>query len=337
VLVAPVRGDADVSGHAPLLGLVDLEVCYRDRRRGAARHARVTAVQGVNLDLLRGEAVGLVGESGSGKSTLARAVMGVAPIEAGRVFFDGADLAALRRQDPLLAARRVQMVYQDALGALDPRQAIGSALIEVLDVHGHQGVPGLRDKALGLLDSVGLGSEYFDRFPHQLSGGQRQRAGIARALAVEPEVLILDEPVSALDVSVQAQILTLLDDLRNQFDLTLLLIAHDLAVVRNVCDRVAVLFRGRIVEEAHAEALFSDPLHPYTRDLLAAVPRIDRFRPLPLETSREAPRREPAVTDDGCPYSTRCRHPNRDQGCGSERPSLVESNGGHAVACSKVD
>lgn len=325
-----------MSQHEPFLDLEDLAVSYRDRRRGSRHASRVAALQGVSLSLHRGEAFGLVGESGSGKSTLARAVMGLVPLDAGRVVLEGSDLAALRRRDRLAAARRVQMVYQDALGVLDPRQAVGSALTEVLAVHGVRDSRQGRERAVALLDSVGLGPEYFDRLPHQLSGGQRQRAGIARALAVEPDVLILDEPVSALDVSVQAQILVLLEALRSELGLTLLLIAHDLAVVRNVCDRVAVAFEGRIVEQAGAEELFQNPLHPYTRDLLAAVPRIDQGRGMQDLAGVEPPPRHSVIVRPGCPYSDRCRHPDRDECCGSTRPPLVEVKPHHAVACGKV-
>ena len=325
-----------MSDAPPFLDLVDLEVSYRDRRRGARRRARVLAVQGVSLGIRRGEAFGLVGESGSGKSTLARAVMGLVPLDAGSVTLDGTDLVALRRRDPMGASRRVQMVYQDALGALDPRQAIGAALVEVLAVHGIQDARSGRDRAGELLDSVGLGSEHFDRLPHQLSGGQRQRVGIARALAVEPEVLILDEPVSALDVSVQAQILFLLEKLRHELGLTILLIAHDLAVVRNVCDRVAVAFRGRVVEQAEAEELFGKPLHPYTNDLLAAVPRLEHGLQMSDQSSPDPSSRGPSIVHRGCPYFSRCRHPNRDEGCGVSRPSLAERKPRHAVACEKV-
>jgi oligopeptide/dipeptide ABC transporter ATP-binding protein len=325
-----------MSAQDPLLDFVDVEVSYPDRRRGVRRTRAVAAVQGVSLSLRRGEALGLVGESGSGKSTLGRAVMGLAPVGSGRILLDGTDVADLRRRDPLQAARRVQMVFQDALGALDPRQRIGAALSEVLAVHGIEGPNGGLERALELLESVGLGSEQVDRFPHQLSGGQRQRAGIARALALEPDVLILDEPVSALDVSVQAQILTLLDTLRREFDLTLLLIAHDLAVVRNVCDRVAVLYRGRIVEESDVDRLFSDPLHPYTRDLLAAVPTIDGALPVSREPSPAAPLGEQPDPPAGCPYLSRCRHPERNEGCALARPPLVEAKPRHAVACVKV-
>ncbi|NNF39173.1 MAG: ABC transporter ATP-binding protein, partial [Gemmatimonadetes bacterium] len=185
-----------------VLDLVDVEVSYPDRRRGRRRTSRVRAVQGVNLRLREGEALGLVGESGSGKSTLARATVGLVPLEAGRVLVGSTDLVELRARDPRLAARRVQMVFQDALGALDPRQAIGSALVEVLGVHDLGDPDSRRDRAVSLLSDVGLGAEYFGRYPHQLSGGQRQRVGIARALALSPDVVILDEPVSALDVSV---------------------------------------------------------------------------------------------------------------------------------------
>ncbi|WP_405282790.1 ATP-binding cassette domain-containing protein [Gaopeijia maritima] len=260
----------------PILTVRGLSVRYPDRRRGTG--GTVEAVRGVDLDLAAGEALGIVGESGSGKSSLVRALMGIVP-SSGSIRLEGRDLAALRAAKPLAAARRMQLVFQDSSGALDPRQRVGAALREVLELHGR--LEDAPEAAVGaLLEQVGLDpAEHAPRFPHQLSGGQRQRIGIARALAVRPDVLLLDEPVSALDLSVQAQILVLLAELRRSLGLSLVVIAHDLAVVRNVCDRVAVMYRGKIVEIAPTDDLFANPLHPYTRTLLDAVPTLPRSDP----------------------------------------------------------
>ena len=259
---------------APALTVTGLRVSYPDRRRGAAARGRFRAVEGVDLRVDAGEAVALVGESGSGKSTIARALVGVVDVDSGSITCRGEDIVDLRRRNPVAAARRIQMVFQDVSGALDPRQKIGAALREVLSIHDLLGGDGGGARVAALLDEVGLPPSFAERYPHRLSGGQRQRVGIARALAVEPDVLVLDEPVSALDVSVQARILGLLERLRSERGVALLLIAHDLAVVRTVCRNVSVLYRGRIVESGPTETMFADPRHPYTRDLLRAVPRV---------------------------------------------------------------
>ena len=263
------EGGTTAGGADPLLRIRDLRVHYPERRRGGG--GGVVAVRGVGLDLHPGEVLGIAGESGSGKSSLARALMGLAPAT-GEVRIDGADLWATRRTDPVAAARQIQMVFQDTAGALDPRQRVGAALEEVLRVHPPTGGASLRSEVDRLLTLVGLDPEHTHRFPHQLSGGQRQRVGIARALAVGPAVLLLDEPVSALDVSVQARVLTLLETLRRQLGLSLVVIAHDLAVLRNLCDRVAIMHEGVVVELAPTATLFTAPAHPCTVRLLAAVP-----------------------------------------------------------------
>jgi oligopeptide/dipeptide ABC transporter ATP-binding protein len=324
-----------VSGARATLRVVDVQVSYPDRRRGADRGDRVVAVRGVDLRIDPGEALGLVGESGSGKSSLARALVGVVPMDRGQIHLGGEDLAALRSTDPQAAARRIQMVFQDVLGALDPRQRVGAALREVLSVHGLAGEDGGEMNAVELLRRVGLEPEHGGRFPHQLSGGQRQRVGIARALAVEPDVLVLDEPVSALDVSVQARILGLLDTLRRDLGIGVLMIAHDLAVVRNLCDRVAVMYRGGIMEVGPVSPLFDAPRHPYTIDLLAAVPRLgERPRgPRSYEPSGAGTKR--LESRGGCPYFDRCAHPERDSECGAALPAAVEVEEGYRVACAK--
>ncbi len=266
-------GSVDRSLGEVVLRFDDVGVTYRSGARAAPKEA----VRGASLSVYRGDVLGLVGESGSGKSSLVRAAVGVVPLSSGRVWSEGHDIAERRRTDPLGAARCVQLVFQDAAGALDPRQRIGAAIEEVLRLHGSQ-EPQVDRRVDELLDAVQLERDLRNRFPHELSGGQRQRLGIARGLAVEPQVLILDEPVSALDVSVQARILALLESLRSDLDLTIVLIAHDLAVVRNVCNRVAVMFQGGIVEQGATGRVFDQPSHAHTVDLLSSVPRIERRR-----------------------------------------------------------
>jgi len=240
-------------------------------RFGGAR----PAVDRVSLTLDRGSSLGLVGESGSGKTTLGRAILRLQPVDEGAIFFDGEPVAALRGAAVKRFRRRAQMIFQDPMGALDPRQTVGSALAEVLAVH-RVVPPGERsERVVHGLEQVGLEADHARRYPHEFSGGQRQRVGIARALALEPELLIADEPVSALDVSVQAQILNLLSDLQARLKFACLFIAHDLAVVRQVCDRVAVMCRGRLVESGVTESVFSAPREDYTAQLLAAAPDVE--------------------------------------------------------------
>ncbi|HMP74691.1 MAG TPA: ATP-binding cassette domain-containing protein [Kiritimatiellia bacterium] len=246
----------------------DLHVAFRRGRM------RVAALQGIGLSIARGEAVGIVGESGSGKTTLARVLLGLEKPTAGTACFDGKPVATWLRDSRAAYRRRIQMVFQDPYGSLNPRLTIGSALAEVLRVHRLVSRAEEADAVARLLGAVGLDPGYANRYPHEFSGGQRQRIGIARALATRPEVLIADEPVSALDVSVQAQVLNLLKDLQRERGLTLLLIAHDLAAVRYVCDRVVVMHRGCIVEQGLADQVLQAPTHPYTQSLLAAVPEI---------------------------------------------------------------
>ncbi|KPJ76773.1 MAG: hypothetical protein AMS19_12920, partial [Gemmatimonas sp. SG8_23] len=259
----------------PLLRVRDLKTHFPIRRGTFGRvRGHVKAVDGVSLDLWRGETLGLVGESGCGKSTTGRSILRLVEPTSGDVRFDGVDVRSLDRDGLRALRRRVQIVFQDPFGSLNPRMSVGAMLEEALKVHGLGG-PNRRDRAVELLERVGLRSEHIDRYPHEFSGGQRQRLGIARALSVEPEFLVLDEPVSALDVSVQAQVVNLLEDLQRDLGLTYLFIAHDLALVEHVCDRVAVMYLGRIVEVARSEDLYATPRHPYTQALLSAVPRPD--------------------------------------------------------------
>ena len=294
----------------------------------------VYAVDGVSLRVSAGQTYGLVGESGCGKTTLGRAILRLNEITSGRVLFDGTDLAALPPEGMRRARRRLQMVFQDPLGSLNPRQNIESVLAEGMAAHGIGADRAeRRTRILEILDRVGLPAGSLSRYPHEFSGGQRQRIGIARALVLEPDLVICDEPVSALDVSIQAQVLNLLEDLQDSLGLTYLVIAHDLAVVRHISDVIGVMYLGSLVEEAPSDTLYSDPRHPYTRALMSAVPVPDpevedaRERIL-LRGDLPSPARPPA----GCRFHTRCpwRQPER---CDTERPELIDVGGGHRVAC----
>lgn len=321
----------------PLLRVRGLVHRFTVRRSGPARdRATVHAVNGVDLDLWPGETLALVGESGCGKSTTARALLRLIEPTAGEVVFDGRNVLAMDRVELRDFRRRVQIVFQDPAGALNPRMSAGQVLAEVLHVHGlHPSDPAKR--VAQLLDRVGLDADVSGRYPHELSGGQRQRLGIARALAVEPEVIVLDEPVSALDVSVRAQVINLLLSLQRELGLTYLFIAHDLRLVERVSDRVAVMYLGRVVETAEAAALFENPVHPYTRALLASVPRWRGGKP-PRKArallSGEPP--SPLAEPVGCPFHPRCPHPGRDAACTAGLPALEAVAPRRFVACIKA-
>ncbi|PKW13720.1 ABC transporter ATP-binding protein [Saccharopolyspora spinosa] len=294
----------------------------------------VYAVDGVSLRIERGETYGLVGESGCGKSTLGRAVLRLEKPTGGRVVFDGVDLFGMKGEQLRRMRRRMQMVFQDPLSSLDPRQSVQSLLVEGMRAHGMDTGRTATDKRLReLLSAVGLPSTSLRKYPHEFSGGQRQRIGIARALSVGPDLVVADEPVSALDVSVQAQVLNLLEDLQAELGLTYLVIAHDLAVVRQIADRVGVMYLGGIVEESTSDDLYEEPLHPYSKALLSAVPVPDPT----VEDEREqillsGDLPSPAAPPSGCRFHTRCpwRQSTR---CDTERPELRELKPGHRVAC----
>jgi oligopeptide/dipeptide ABC transporter ATP-binding protein len=313
----------------PLLDVRDLSVVYPRRRRFLARGPRppdVPAVKGLSLQIARGETVALVGESGSGKTSAARAIVRLVQPAAGSVVFDGLDVVDASRTELRRFRERVQLVFQDPYSSLNPRVSVGAAIEEVLTVHKIMPTPReRRQRVLELLADVGLGREHARRYPHELSGGQRQRVGIARALAVGPELLLLDEPVSSLDVSVQAQIVNLLEDLQEEHGLGYLFIAHDLAVVHHIADRVAVMYLGEIVEEGAVDALFSNPRHPYTRALLASIPgsRAASAR------ARGELRHELAL-GAGCPFRNRC--PQRMVRCEST-PPYVDLGAGRWSRC----
>jgi oligopeptide/dipeptide ABC transporter ATP-binding protein len=297
------------------------------RRIGAVR-----AVDGVSFDVRRGETLGIVGETGCGKSTTAKLIMRLLDATAGEVRFDGRDITRLRGARLKAVRREMQIVFQDPYSSLNPRRTVGSIIGEPFAIHGLEPGEGERKRAVRtLMDTVGLNPEHYNRYPHEFSGGQRQRIGLARALALKPKLLVADEPVSALDVSIQAQVLNLLRDLQRRFGLTLIFIAHDLSVVRHMCDRVAVMYLGKVVEIGPAEALYDFPRHPYTGALLAAVPVADpsaspRARPL---LSGDVP--SPANPPEACRFHTRC--PKAQERCTLREPALEDKGRGTRAAC----
>ena len=328
-----LRERREIHSEDLLLSVRDLHVYFPiksgivvDREVGS-----VKAVDGVDLDVPRGSTVGLVGESGCGKTTFGRAVLRLVEPTGGTVHFDGVDVAGLAGEDMRRMRRRMQMIFQDPMASLDPRQSVESVLTEPRRAHG---IGRGRAKSVGeLLDLVGLPAFSASRYPHEFSGGQRQRIGIARAIALDPDLIIADEPVSALDVSIQAQVVNLLEELQDRLGLTYVVIAHDLAVVRHIADVVAVMYLGGIVEQAPSDALYTAPYHPYTKALMSAGPIPDPI----IEDTRQrilltGDLPSPANPPTGCRFHTRCpyRQPTR---CDDERPLLRAMSPGHTVAC----
>ncbi|MGP1395999.1 MAG: ABC transporter ATP-binding protein [Inquilinaceae bacterium] len=290
----------------------------------------VKAVNGVTFDVRKGEVVGLVGESGSGKTTVGRTLLRLEEATSGTVSFDGTDIMRLPREDMRRYRKRMQIIFQDPYASLNPREKIRTLIGHALSLHDIGTPTDREDRIVALLEQVGLSSDYLDRFPHEFSGGQRQRIGIARALAVDPEFVVADEPVSALDVSIQAQVINLLDDLKQSLGLTMLFIAHDLAVVEHICDRVIVMYLGRIMEIAPAATLYARPNHPYTEALLSAVPIPQpgrRRKRVVLKGDIPSPINPPS----GCVFRTRC--PKAVADCATVIPPLKQVGEDHVSAC----
>jgi len=339
VVTPQTPGAATAPASGPLLRTHRLQVHFPitegliiERRVGAVR-----AVDGVSLDVQPGETLGLVGESGCGKSTFARAVIRLVEPTGGSIHFDGVDITRLGGDEMRRMRRRMQMIFQDPYASLNPRMTIGSMLAEPLRVHGLATGAEAAARARELVDIVGLPRNAINRYPHEFSGGQRQRAGIARALAVQPEFIAADEAVSALDVSIQAQIVNLLSELQREFNLTYLFIAHDLSVVRHISDRIAVMYLGEVVELSPAKELYDRPLHPYTTALVSAVPIPDpkvELRRKRMILRGDVP--SPAHPPSGCRFHTRCwlrRELGDPEICAAETPELRQLLPGHGVAC----
>ena len=317
-----------------LLSVRDLRVHFSERKNGGfGKPLSINVVNGVSFDVLHGETLGLVGESGCGKTTLGRALirLGHANVT-GHIEFEGSDITGISNREFRALRKQIQMIFQDPFGSLNPRLTVGQMLEEVLLVHGIARGNAARKRIEELLDLVGLNREYFNRYPHEFSGGQRQRIGIARALAVNPKFIICDEPVSALDVSIQSQIINLLKDLQRDLGLTYLFIAHDLSVVEHISDRVAVMYLGRIVEIADSSELYANPKHPYTKALLSAIPNPEpgaRKERILLKGDLPGPMNIP----DGCGFHPRC--PVAMDECRLVEPQLkiLDNNNGHQVSC----
>ena len=292
----------------------------------------VKAVDGISFDIKRGETLGLVGESGCGKSTAGRTILRLYDATAGRIDFEGTDVASLSGDDLRRTRPRMQMIFQDPQACLNPRMTVGSIIAEPLVEHGLMNKKDRQARVRELLNAVGLNPDFANRYPHEFSGGQRQRIGIARALALDPDFIVCDEPIAALDVSIQAQVVNLLEDLQNNLGLTYLFISHDLSMVRHICDRVAVMYLGKIMELAPRDALYGSPKHPYTQALLSAVPipdpKVEAERKRTILTG-DVP--NPANPPSGCVFRTRC--PKATELCGNEKPPATDTGGGQIVAC----
>jgi oligopeptide transport system ATP-binding protein len=335
VISAPTSPPAPASARPALVEVHDLVKHFPGDRKwlGLGRPRTVVrAVDGVSFAIPTARTLGLVGESGCGKSTTGRAILRLIEPDRGRVTIDGQDVLALGPRELRALRRRMQIVFQDPYGSLNPRMTVRQTLSEPLAIHRIASGVNAQRRITALLEEVGLDPAFQGSYPHELSGGQRQRVGIARALSVEPQVLVLDEPVSALDVSVQAQVLNLLADLQQRRRLTYLFIAHDLAVVKHIADEVAVMYLGKIVEQAPAPALYAGPRHPYTTSLLSAVPVPDpRAQRQRIVLSGDVP--SPAHPPAGCPFHPRCPHPKKNERCRTEAPALREVARGQVVAC----
>ncbi|KIR02138.1 Oligopeptide transport ATP-binding protein OppF [Lachnospiraceae bacterium TWA4] len=312
------------------------------KAEGLCKYFRVSggrtlhAVENINLEIYKGETLGLVGESGCGKSTLGRTMMGIYSPTKGKLIYDGKELDLSKRKARFDFTKKAQIVFQDPYASLDPRMTVGSIIEEGMLIHNMYDDKKRKERVAELLATVGLNREHASRFPHEFSGGQRQRIGIARALAIEPEFIVCDEPISALDVSIQAQVINLLHDLQEELGLTYLFIAHDLNIVKYISDRIAVMYLGSVMELAESNELYEHTLHPYSQALLSAVPIPDPNKDLQKNRqiiSGDVP--SPINKPKGCPFSTRC--PKVCEKCKSELPELREVRPGHFVACHIVE
>lgn len=319
-----------------LLEIKDLKIYYpiKGKRDAEGKPAYVKAVDGVTFDVYENETFGLVGESGCGKSTTGRTVVRLNKPTAGSVTFEGHDLfAKMNRQQNMDLTQKIQIIYQDPYSSLDPRFTVGRCIEEPLIVHHMGNKEERRARVLQLMHDVGLREEVYTRYPHEFSGGQRQRIGVARALALDPKLVVCDEPVSALDVSIQAQILNLMRELQRKYQLTYIFISHNLSVVKHICDRIAVMYLGNIVEIAPKKELFDNPLHPYTKALLGAIPIPDPDIPA-MQDMLEGDVPSPINPPKGCCFHTRC-HGCCDE-CTAQKPKLINVSNDHWVACCKV-
>jgi oligopeptide/dipeptide ABC transporter ATP-binding protein len=324
-----------MNGTAPLLSVRNLKKSFPIRKGVFARQVgAVQAVNDVSFDVARGETLGVVGESGCGKTTTGRTILRLIEPTSGEIRFEGRDVNSMGTSELRALRREMQIIFQDPVSSLNPRMTVGAIIREGLTIHKLAEGAAADARVRQLLQEVGLRPEYSTRYPHEFSGGQRQRIGIARALSVEPKFIVCDEPVSALDVSVQAQVINLLVDLQRDHDLTYMFIAHDLSVVEHIADRVAVMYLGKIVELAAAEDLYREPIMPYTQALLSAVPIADpKARKERIILQGDVP--SPANPPSGCVFHPRCHHPAKDEACARIVPPLEEKAPGHFAACIK--
>ncbi len=317
----------------PLLEVNNLRKSFPIHDSLGRKIADLHAVDGISFSLAQGETLGLVGESGCGKSTTGKLILQLLQADQGEILFQGQDLTKLTAKELRSARRQLQMIFQDPFSSLNPRMTVADILSEPFKIHKLAPPRQIRDQVVALLGQVGLSADHLSRYPHEFSGGQRQRIGIARTLAVSPALIIADEPVSALDLSVQAQILNLLNDIKTERGLSYLFIAHDLAVIQHVSDRIAVMYLGRIVELTSAAQLYAAPRHPYTEALLNAVPVPDPEHPRPRLLEGEIP--SPVNPPAGCSFHPRC--PYADEQCRTQAPQLQEYESGHLTACHHSD
>jgi oligopeptide/dipeptide ABC transporter ATP-binding protein len=324
-----------MNGAQPLLSVRNLRKEFPIKRGVLARQVgAVKAVNDVSFDVARGETLGVVGESGCGKTTTGRTILRLIEPTSGEIRFEGKDVRSMGTSELRALRREMQIIFQDPVSSLNPRMTVGAIIREGLTIHKLAEGAAAHARVRQLLQEVGLRPEYANRYPHEFSGGQRQRIGIARALSVEPKFIVCDEPVSALDVSVQAQVINLLGDLQRQHNLTYMFIAHDLSVVEHIADRVAVMYLGKIVELATSEDLYREPLMPYTQALLSAVPVADpHARKDRIILQGDVP--SPANPPPGCVFHPRCHHPAKDAACAKIVPPLEEKASGHFAACIK--